>query len=45
MASISLVTNIISIFIPFGWGLTVSALGDLVPQIIILRNNGYIAPV
>ena len=45
MASISLVTNIISIFLPFGWGLTVSALGDLVPQIIILRNNGYITPV
>ncbi|MCM1285359.1 MAG: hypothetical protein NC213_09300, partial [Acetobacter sp.] len=45
MSSISLATNIISIFIPFGWGLVVSALGDLVPQIIIMLQNGYIMPV
>lgn len=45
MASISLVTNIISIFLPFGTGILVSGLGDLVPQIVILRKNGYISPV
>ena len=45
LASISLVTNIISIFIPFGWGMLVSSLGDLVPQIVVLRKHGYIMPV
>ena len=45
MAVISFATNIISIFLPFGFGLIVSGLGDLVPQIIVLRKHGYIIPI
>lgn len=45
MASISLVTNIVSIFIPFGWGMVVSGLGDLVPEIFMLIKHGFIMPV
>ena len=45
MASISLVTNILSIFAPFGWGMVLSSAGDIVPQIIFLRKHGYIAPI
>ena len=45
MASISLVTNIVSIFLPFGVGLGVSALGDIVPEIVILLKLGLIMPM